>query len=192
MGSNFDSGRNRRLVFASAAIVVLIILIRNAWVCDDAYITFRTVDNFVHGYGLTWNVAERAQGFTSPLWLFVVSLAYAFSGEIYFTVLTISILITLAAIWILTTRIASDITIALLAVLTLMFSKAFIDYSTSGLENALGYFLLALFLALFLRKGWTARDLFLLSLLASMAAVDRLDTILLYAPAVVFAWCQQL
>jgi hypothetical protein len=44
------------LLAAFAALVV-----RNAWLSDDAYITFRTVDNFIHGYGLTWNVAERVQ-----------------------------------------------------------------------------------------------------------------------------------
>ena len=38
-----------------------IVLVRTAWIGDDAYITFRTIDNFVHGYGLRWNVAEREQ-----------------------------------------------------------------------------------------------------------------------------------
>ena len=36
----------------------ILVLLQNAWLCDDAFITFRTIDNFVHGYGLTWNVAE--------------------------------------------------------------------------------------------------------------------------------------
>lgn len=40
-------------------IILGVVVLRNAWVGDDAYISFRTVDNFVNGYGLTWNVAER-------------------------------------------------------------------------------------------------------------------------------------
>ena len=44
-----------------------ILLVRTAWMCDDAFITLRTVDNFVQGYGLVWNVGERVQVYTHPL-----------------------------------------------------------------------------------------------------------------------------
>ena len=59
-----DSARRR-------VLLVAVVLIRTAWICDDAYITFRTIDNFLHGFGLRWNVAERVQSFTHPLWLIV-------------------------------------------------------------------------------------------------------------------------
>lgn len=36
-----------------------LIIVKNLWIADDAYITFHTVDNFLHGYGLTWNTDER-------------------------------------------------------------------------------------------------------------------------------------
>ena len=36
-----------------------LVLIRTAWVRDDVYFTLRTVDNFINGYGLRWNIAER-------------------------------------------------------------------------------------------------------------------------------------
>ena len=35
------------------------LLVRSAWVCDDAYITFRVIDNLWNGYGLRWNVVDR-------------------------------------------------------------------------------------------------------------------------------------
>jgi hypothetical protein len=41
----------------------------SAWLCDDAYITLRTVANFCHGLGLTWNPDERVQTYTHPLWM---------------------------------------------------------------------------------------------------------------------------
>src|SRR5205814_437239 len=39
--------------FAVAALFVLfaVVLVRTAWLCDDAYINFRTIDNFLQGYG---------------------------------------------------------------------------------------------------------------------------------------------
>ena len=38
-----------------------------AWVADDAFITLRTVDNLLAGYGPRWNVVERVQTYTHPL-----------------------------------------------------------------------------------------------------------------------------
>ena len=73
-------------------------LIRTAWICDDAYITFRTIDNFLHGFGLRWNVAERVQSFTHPLWLILLTPFIALTGEPYYTSLVVSILLTLATV----------------------------------------------------------------------------------------------
>jgi hypothetical protein len=42
---------------------------------DDAYITLRTVDNWVNGRGLVWNTAERVQTYTHPLWMLLLSAA---------------------------------------------------------------------------------------------------------------------
>jgi hypothetical protein len=67
-------------LFGFAVIVVV-----NAWMADDAFITLRTVDNFVAGHGLTWNVQERVQAYTHPLWMFLLSLLYVFTREPYFT-----------------------------------------------------------------------------------------------------------
>ncbi len=44
------------------------VYLANAWVCDDAYITFRSIDNLVNGLGPVWNAGERVQAFTHPLW----------------------------------------------------------------------------------------------------------------------------
>jgi hypothetical protein len=59
-----------RLLQTLALAVFAIVVVRTSWLSDDAYITLRTVDNFVSGYGLRWNVAERVQTYTHPLWMF--------------------------------------------------------------------------------------------------------------------------
>ena len=53
-----------------------LLLVSSAWMHDDAYITFRTIDNFVNGLGLTWNPAERVQAYTHPLWMLVNALLF--------------------------------------------------------------------------------------------------------------------
>ena len=38
--------------------------VRTAAVTEDAFITFRVIDNALHGYGLVWNAGERVQPYT--------------------------------------------------------------------------------------------------------------------------------
>ena len=90
--------RLRWLIAAGPALVFAVILIRTAWMSDDAYITLRTVDNFVHGYGLTWNVAERVQSYTHPLWMFLLSAVYFVTREAYYSTMALGAVVSLAAL----------------------------------------------------------------------------------------------
>jgi arabinofuranosyltransferase len=52
----------------------LLLVFKNKWVCDDGYIYFRYVDNFViHKIGLVFNAHEYVEGFSGVLWAFVLS-----------------------------------------------------------------------------------------------------------------------
>ncbi len=177
------------IVLAFSALTWLVL--SHAWFSDDAYFSFRTVDNFVNGYGLTWNIQERVQGYTHPLWVLLLSAVYFFTREIYLTTIFVSLALTLLAAWLLVFRIAARPWQGLAALGLLALSTAFMDYTTSGLENPLTHLLLAVFLWLFLRAAGHPRQLFWLCLVAALAAVNRLDTGLLYAPALLYAWWRQ-
>ncbi len=170
------------------AIVILLfgtVLIRTAWVSDDAYITFRTVDNFIHGYGLTWNTDERVQAYTHPLWMFLLSAVYFFTHEIFISSMIVSIIISLATVVFFSWKIPVSPSHAIIGVLILTFSKAFVDYSTSGLENPLTHLILVAFLYVYLKFELSARKLFSLSLLAALGTLNRMDTILIFLPPLV-------
>jgi len=136
-------GQDRRLVALVACTLVGAVAIRTAWMADDAFLTFRVADNFVHGFGLRWNVAERVQVFTHPAWLALVSAFYAITHEAYFTVLAVSIAFAIAVMYLLVTRLAVDTPSAVGAAAVLVLSKAFVDYTTSGFETPLTYALIA-------------------------------------------------
>ena len=70
----------------------------------DSYITFRVVDNAAAGLGLTWNPAERVQGYTHPLWLLVLLAGRLVTGELYYTTIALSIALSLGAAWLLAFR----------------------------------------------------------------------------------------
>jgi arabinofuranosyltransferase len=167
----------------------LYVLVANAWVADDAYITFRTLDNLVNGYGLRWNVTERVQAFTNPLWLFVHVPFYYFTKEVYFTTLLISLCFdTITFLLVAKLFKASPGFVLSFVCIPLILSQAFRDYATSGLETPLTFLFLAIFCTILVhRTRFLATTLlFYTSLIVALSAFNRLDTILFYLPVLTF------
>jgi arabinofuranosyltransferase len=169
-------------------ILFIAIVISNAWVSEDAYITFRTVDNFIHGYGPTWNTDERVQTYTHPLWMLLLAVIYFFTREIFYSSIGLSVIISLATVLLLAFALARSTPLAILGLMILSFSKAFVDYSTSGLENPLTHLIWITFLLVYFNFKNNLKSLFYLSLLAALGALNRMDTFLLFAPALGYAW----
>lgn len=177
-----------RTVLIVLLVVYAVIVVRNAWISDDAYITFRTIENFTHGYGLTWNVGERVQTYTHPLWLFVLTIFYIPFRQIYPVAMFISLLCSLGAVTLMAFKLIRPAAAAAVAILVLALSDAFVDYSTSGLENPLSFLLLVLFLYIFFERKAGVKSLFYLALTASLILINRMDVILLCLPALAYAF----
>ena len=96
--------------------------------CDDAFITLRTVDNFTAGHGLTWNVAERVQAYTHPLWMFLLSAIYLVTREPFVTAIVLGLLVSVLAAGLVAFQSSRTLAGALIAVGLLSVSKAFVDY----------------------------------------------------------------
>ncbi len=186
------------------------VILRFAWLSDDAYITFRVVDNAAAGLGLRWNPAERVQGYTHPLWFLMLLAGRLLTGELYYTAIVLSVALSVAAVALLGFRLRAAPVAVVLALLVLTLSRAFIDYATSGLENALSHLLLAAFLVVWFRQASDelrvtsdefrngehhpsppTRRLLLLSFLAALLALNRLDALLLVLPALGWALWQR-
>ena len=123
------------------------IVLRTAWVADDAFITFRTVNNALDGYGLRWNAAERVQTYTHPLWMLLLLATTALTRNAYLSALGLSLVLTACTVGLLLKLAAWRPGPSAFALLALIWSSAFVDYATSGLENTLSHALLALLLA---------------------------------------------
>ncbi len=172
----------RRLFLAVLIPAFTYLFLANAWLGDDAYITFRVVWNFLHGYGPVFNPGERVQAFTHPLWMLVMCGAHAVTREFFFTALAVSYGFGLASLIVLARR-ADSLAGAVAACLGLLSSKAFVDYTSSGLEYPLSYFLLVCFYSRLYASRSTppgADDLRGLGVLAGLAFVNRMDSVLLY------------
>ncbi|MDQ3626984.1 MAG: hypothetical protein M3372_07620, partial [Verrucomicrobiota bacterium] len=175
-----------RLVIAGLLLLLLSIIIKSAWLGDDFYIGVRSFDNLLNGYGLRWNVLDRVQVFTDPLWYLVLTPFYAITGEVFITTIVLSIVTSLAAIGIVVRFAASTYAAAAAALLVLVSSKAFVDYTTSGLENCLSFLLAGLFCVVLGRTPVSRRMLQQLIALAALTGLNRLDLMLMLAPAVLW------
>ena len=172
---------------AIATVVFAVILFRTAWISDDAAITLRTVLNVTHGFGLTFNIAERVQTYTHPLWMGLLTIGYLLTGNVYVAMFAIGMILSAVAFWLALTRAVSAFQ-AISAAVVLLFSSAFIDFSTSGLENPLANLLVAVFVGVFLNRTMAnIRRLTVLWTLASFLYLTRPDAALLVVPLLVVA-----
>jgi arabinofuranosyltransferase len=188
MADDQQPGFDRNTLRVLAVIAFMLIVLRRAWMCDDAFISMRVVDNFVGGYGLTFNPDERVQGFTNPLWVFLVSLPHAIVEQPYWSCVGTSLVVALGGAVVLAYRVARDGAVAALALIALAFTQAFADFSTSGMENPLSHLLLIAFLAIYLMPDWRIRYAQWAWLLAGLMFVNRLDSGLLVIPALAHLW----
>ena len=168
-----------------------------AWVADDAFITFRTVDNALAGHGLVWNVGERVQTYTHPLWMGLLLAVSGLGVDVYAASLLLGSIGTGAALWIgaLACRAGgggvagrTDRAGWALALSMLLASRAWVDYATSGLENPLSHLLLAAVAATTLRAEPGQRAAGLRVALLAGCLLTRLDLLFAALPALLFAW----
>jgi arabinofuranosyltransferase len=177
-----------RLLFFIMAGLTLYCVVRLAWVGEDSYIAWRAMDNLVHGRGFRWNLYDRVQVYTNPLWVLIVSVFYALTREVYFTVLALQLACTGAVLWVLYKYVARQYLGAAVGCALLLGSRSFIDYSTSGLENPLNHLIVAIMVGLFLYSPLDERLFKRLCLLAALGLVSRLDMAMLVLPPVAYVF----
>ena len=186
----------RKILLIVSIILFAYIFIVNAWICDDAYITFRVADNFIHGYGLTWNPEERVQVSTHPLWMLLISFFYYITSDVFYTTILLSLILCFASILIVFYMLRNyPFWTPTLLILLLISSKAFIDFTSSGLENPLLYFWVALFCYFIFSKErhlyeLSQIEIIYLLLIISLSFITRQDIVLLFLPAIVYILIQ--
>jgi len=165
-------------------------LVVTAWLNDDSIFTIRTILNWLDGYGPVFNLGERVQAYTHPLWFLVLSLFIAVSNSIYLAVFLASLVLSLVTVVIVIRGISTSLWGAVFAVLALLCSKAFIDYSTSGLENPLSHLLLTLacYFAFTFDKEAQKKSLICFSLCVAGVFLTRYDLVLCLIPVICYVF----
>ena len=164
------------LYFALLALV-------HSWIGEDFLITVRSILNFIHGFGPVYNIGERVQAYTHPLWFFLMSGVIALTKEIFYSAILVSVLFSFLAILLMSKAHGFEKKSSYFAtfVLFITFSGAFMDYTSSGLENPLGYLLFSGLVWCFYKNHY-----FYLPLLAALLFLTRYDYLFMFMPFLVF------
>lgn len=126
---------------------------------DDAMISMRYAYNLAHGNGLVWNIGERVQGFTNPLWVFYMAGLHLLPIPAPQVALAVQLTgaALLAATLLVVRRIVEHLTDDLLAMLGAVALTAFyaplLSYGLLGMEVSALALLLAASILLILRNG---------------------------------------
>ncbi len=131
---------------------------------DDAFITFRYVQQFVAGNGLVYNIGERVEGYSNFLWVMLLSPPYALGADLVMTARVLSIMLSVGTL-ILVSYLARRSSYLILAPIMLAAAGPFGAWTMGGLETSLFAFLLTASTIAFIREeergyGWTSGLLF--------------------------------
>lgn len=148
----------RSKLFSKTFFILLILLFfyslfSRIWVAEDAYITFRHIQNFWEGYGLTFNINSRIEGYTHPLWVLFLIFLSAFGFSLHFSSVLLGTIFSTTGILILFYNFIykkDKLNFLYKSILIIPFyfiiHDGFRDFWTSGMEFSLTFFLLSLLL----------------------------------------------
>ena len=147
-----DSEQKIKLLAAVSLPVMVIIFYVTAtfhfsYTPDDTYIYLQFAKNFIGGNGMSFNAGEPTYGFTSPLWLLIISLGGKMGVDIYFAAKVLDLFlasVSIAIFFILAFEVIRDVVTALLATAVFSMNAWLIRWTGSGMETSLAVLLVLL------------------------------------------------
>lgn len=165
---------NRGLAFLGSLVFAFAVA-RLAWFSDDAAITARVIANTLAGHGPNFNVTERVQAFTHPLWYLMTGALSAATGDIVLSMIALGILCAALAMFVL--LVGRHPLTQLILVAAALGSFVLVEYGSSGLENPLAWLLIATMW----RSARSGRPL-ATSASVGLLILTRLDLVLVAGP----------
>ena len=164
------------IVLAVASLFSLTALAVGAGIVDDTYIFLRYARNILEGAGPVFNDGERVEGYSSPLWLVVLTAAIRLSsdpvrGAVAAGAVCGILLVAAVALWDRRQTPWSGV----LAALFLACNPSVVFWSFTGMDTALFTLWIVLAVLFFERELTAERAPVVTGALVALAAITRLD-----------------
>jgi len=171
----------------STLLGLILLSILLGWQSDDSYHGYVMVKHLLEGNGFVYNIGERVCATTSPLYTLSCAVPNLLTGEIFFSSMLLDVLYTALAYYIFAYKVCRTKEQVLMGFFAFVGSRAFLSYTTSGLENSLMFLLSALFLwQYFSNERFDFKKLTLLALSFAGIALVRMDLVLMFIPMIVY------
>ena len=173
---NFSNTKKLKSFIKVSTLIFGLIVFLSAWNCDDAYHGFVTVRNILNGNGFVYNVGERVNVCTCPLFVLMLTGFTFIFREVTIASYILCTVFSTAAFYMITSNFCKDKWQVLLAFLATTSSYCFMSFTTSGLENSLLFLELAFFVLVYSKDGeYDFKRLILLAFIDSLALFTRMD-----------------
>jgi arabinofuranosyltransferase len=173
-------------LFFSLVVILLLYASYNRFMEDDAFISFRYAENFVHGNGLVWNKGEYVEGYTNFLWTMLIGacIFLGWNAAISSQVLGMGFfIVSLLVMYFLLKMIFRSRNVALLGMVVLGSNYTFSAFATSGLETQMQTSLILIatyfWMKFFFFKPGRSYNLVLSSFFMAAAVLTRPDSALI-------------
>lgn len=165
-------GRRWGRVAALAGLSWFVMTLTGVGVVDDSYIFLRYARNLANGLGPVFNVGERVEGYTSPLWLVVVRGLFCLDSDPANVIGYASAALGLGTIVLVERRSG-------LGALLVALNPAFVFWAWSGMDTALVCFFLTATVVTLTRHSLTTAATVCAGAAFAAACLARLDVIVL-------------
>jgi arabinofuranosyltransferase len=149
---------------------------------DDALIYYRYIDNAVSGNGLVYNIGEKFNGLTSPLFTYISVAVNFVTGDIPSTQIIISALfLALSCFFLIETIKINNLPVVFAVAGAALISVNRFLYLTFGMETMLFFLLAVITIYLFFRE-----DYFLMGISSAALFLTRGESIFLITSLIIF------
>ena len=168
-------------------IIFLAVLILTSWIADDSYHGFVMSRNLAMGRGFVYNIGERVNASTCPLFSIILGIIHLIFGRVDVIAPVFCAIITTVAFYTAIKRCCRYQWQKLFIFASALLSYCFISYSNCGLENCLLYLFDTIYVYLvFVKRRFDARHLVFIALDCSLILLTRMDAGILFFLTTVF------
>ena len=169
-------------------ILFVFMITATSWLADDAFHGLTMVRNLLNGNGFVYNIGERVNASTCPLFYLIISIFSFVTKEYLLTTIFVCVLFSTITYSIILFKFCQKQWQAFFLTIMFLASTSCSSYLTSGLENSLLFLEEILFVYILLKnEKYSFKNLFLLSFICGCTLITRTDAaVLLFA---VTAYC---
>lgn len=169
------------ILASSAFLILAFFLFRNYRLGDDTYIYLQYAKHIIHNNEISFNLGEKSYGFTSPLWLGLITFLSYVTGSLLIAPELLSMcfsLLTVIAWYFIFLNLQFDLKKVIVGLAIIILDPNLLKHSFLGMEASISYFLSSFQIVLLLKYIKGSKQIFLFSVVSSIYFLIRPESIL--------------